>query len=482
MSPSSYLTRWRQSPATMVRELFKVEPDPWQEEALEAFPASPRMCMKACTGPGKTAVLAWLGWNFLLTRPHSMGGATSISGANLKSNLWTEFSRWYNRSSLLQAKFTLTKTEIFANEHPKTWKLEARTWAADANAEQIGNALRGIHAEYVLWLLDESGSYPDAIMPIAEAIFSGNPKEAHIVQAGNPTKLGGPLYKACTSARHLWRVIEITADPDDPKRTSRVSVEHARDQIAQYGRDNPWVLVNIFGKFPPSSLNSLIGPDEVAAAMKRYYREFEIGNAPRVLGVDVARFGDDASVICQRQGIQTFPFKKYRNIDSTQGAGLTARIWDDWGADGCFLDATGGFGAGWQDQLALLGKAAVPVQFAGQAHDKSRYVNKRAEMAFDAVDWIKRGGALPECPELTAALTQTTYTFMGDRFLLEPKADIKVKLGYSPDEFDSFILTFAEPVTGREGQRRRPARSAVSEYHPYAEMDKDAPKEYDWNR
>ena len=67
------------------------------------------------------------------------------------------------------------------------------------------------------------------------------------------------------------------------------SVEHARQMIAQYGETNPWIRVSIFGEFPQSSLNALIGPDEVSAAMKRYYREYEIGGAARVLGVDVAR-------------------------------------------------------------------------------------------------------------------------------------------------------------------------------------------------
>jgi hypothetical protein len=147
----------------------------------------------------------------------------------------------------------------------------------------IGNALAGLHARYVMWLLDESGAYPDAIMPVCEAIFAGDPTEAHIVQAGNPTHLSGPLYAACTKARRFWQVIEITADPDDPKRTTRVSVEHARQQIATYGRDNPWVKVRVFGEFPPASLNALIGPDEVSAAMRGYYQPSEIGSAAKII-------------------------------------------------------------------------------------------------------------------------------------------------------------------------------------------------------
>jgi phage terminase large subunit len=467
MSPAAeHIARWRRHPAQMVRDLFDIEPDAWQVEALEAFPHAPRLAFKACKGPGKTAVLAWLGWNFLLTRPHPMIGATSISGANLRSNLWTELARWRNNSPLLQHLFEMTKSAIFAKEHPETWKMEARTWPTDADSNQIGNALAGVHAKYVMWLLDESGDYPDAIMPTCEGIFAGEPVEAHIVQAGNPTKLGGPLYRACTGARNLWRVVEISADPDNPKRTPRVSVEHAREQIQQYGRDNPWVLVNIFGQFPPSSLNALIGPDEVSAAMKRYYREYEIGDAARVLGVDVARFGDDASVIFKRQGVQAYPILKFRNIDSTQGAGQVAREWDDWQADAAFVDASGGFGSGWVDQLRQLGRPPIEVHFSGEPHDKARYYNRRAEMYFEAVAWVKRGGALPECSELLSALCATTYAFKGDRFMLAPKDDVKAKIGSSPDEADAFALTFAAPVLSRRqqerGRRRRPY-SAVND-------------------
>ena len=462
---------WREHPSVMVRELFKATPDPWQDEALEAFPRNPRIAMKACAGPGKTAVLAWIAWNFLLTRPHPICAATSISGPNLKANLWTELARWRAKSPLLQARFEQTKTEIFNKESPSTWKLEARTWAQDADANQIGNALAGVHGKYVLWLLDESGDYPDAIMPVVESVFSGDPTEAHVVQAGNPTRLGGPLYRACTSARRLWFVVEITADPDDPKRSSRVSVEHARQQIEQYGRDNPWVQVRIFGHFPPASLNSLIGPDEVAAAMKRYYRLHEIGNAPKILGVDVAREGDDKSVIFPRQGIQAFPPENRRNIDSTQGAGWVARKWDDWNADGVFVDFTGGFGAGWVDQLLQLGKSPIPVIYSASAHDKERFYNKRTEMYFDAVEWIKRGGALPDCPELAAALTQTTYTFKGNRLLLEDKKQIKERLGYSPDDADAFVETFAEPVTPKPLGITSRRKGIQSDYDPFASMN-----------
>jgi len=445
MVPAEALRRWKADPDAMVRELFHVTPEPWQSAALKAFPTQQRICLKSSKGCGKTAFEAWLIWNFILTRPHPRIAACAISGANLSDNLWTELAYWRSKSPLLQGVFEWTKTRIFSKEHPETWWCSARAWSQSADRSQQANTLAGLHADYIMFVLDESGGMPEAIMASAEAALS-TCKEGHIIQAGNPTHLDGPLYRACTSEARLWHVIEISGDPDDPQRSTRVSAQWAREQIEKYGRENPWVLVNVFGKFPPSSLNVLIGPDEVSEAMKRLYREHEIGQSARVLGVDVARFGDDESVICSRQGLQTFPFVSYRNLDSTQGAGHTARKWGEWAADACFLDATGGFGAGWLDQLRLLGRAPVGVQFAGEPYDKTKYANKRAEMYFDMVAWIKRGGALPQSKELLSELTTTTYSFHGDKFILEPKEQIKARLGRSPDYADALCLTFASPV------------------------------------
>lgn len=462
----------------MVRELFGVEPDAWQIDVLQAFPHNQRMAMKAAKGPGKTGLLAWLCWNFLLTRPHPKVAATSISATNLADNLWTEMAKWQNKSELLKQTFTWTKSRIFANDHPETWWMSARTWSKTADKDQQANTLAGLHADYILFVLDESGGIPDAVMASAEAALSSC-IEGHIVQAGNPTHLSGPLYRACSTEKRLWHVTEITGDPDDPKRSPRISIQWARDQIEKYGRDNPWVLVNVFGRFPPSSLNSLIGPDDISAAKGRYYRADQIGNAALVFGVDVARFGNAASVIRPRRGIQVFPQTKLRSVTSTQGAGRVARMWDDQQADAVFVDGTGGFGAGWVDQLALLGKTAISVAFSGQAHAMQRYYNKRAEMYFDAAEWIKGGGALTEdCDELGAVMVATTYTFSGDRLLLEPKESVEAKVGYTLDDADAFVLTFGEPVSPKlQGIPRNAGMK--SEYDPFRSLSSAVSDSYD---
>jgi phage terminase large subunit len=440
------IRRWREHPASMVRELFGVEPDPWQVEVLESFPHSPRLAMKACKGPGKTTTLAWLCWNFLLTRPHPKIAATSISGDNLSDGLWTEMAKWQNKSILLLQTFTWTKSRIFANDHPQTWWMAARTWSKSADKDQQANTLAGLHADYILFVLDESGGIPDAVMAAAEAALSTG-IEMHIVQAGNPTHLEGPLWRACTIEARLWKVVTITGDPDDPQRSPRISIQWAREQIEKWGRQNPWVLVNVFGQFPPSSINALIGPDDIEAAFKRTYTDFQIGRRAMILGVDVARFGSAASVIFPRRGIQAFNPTKLRGVNSVQGAGTVARIWDDMQAQACFVDDTGGFGSGWIDQLEALGRTPIGIHFAGEANQNRRYANKRTEMYFESTDWIKNGGALPNVPELKAALPVTTYTFTkSGLMILEPKEMIEAKIGYSPDDADAFALTFAQPV------------------------------------
>jgi hypothetical protein len=179
--------------------------------------------------------------------------------------------------------------------------------------------------------------------------------EGHIVQAGNPTHLEGPLYRACTSERRLWHLTEITGDPDDPRRATRISTQWAREQIEKYGRDNPVGAGQRVRPLPAVlARHADRAPTNAPRRRKRAWRAEDIAEQPRILGVDVARFGDDSSVIFPRQGLVGLPPIKVRNIDGTQGAGLVARQWEDWQADACFIDDTGGFGSSWIDNLRRL--------------------------------------------------------------------------------------------------------------------------------
>src|SRR5437879_7762234 len=117
-SPATLLA-WANDPPRFVREQFGVTPDPWQDEVLAAFPHKQRLVMKACKGPGKTAVLAWLAWNFLATRASPKIAATSITGDNLADNLWAEMAKWQAKSEMLKAMFQWTRTRISHRAAPE---------------------------------------------------------------------------------------------------------------------------------------------------------------------------------------------------------------------------------------------------------------------------------------------------------------------------------------------------------------------------
>jgi hypothetical protein len=486
----SKLRAWREYPAQFVHDNFGVDPDRWQVEALAALggEANPRrrLCMKACTGPGKSAVLAWIGWHrlscFAAKGEHPKGAALSITRDNLKDNLWSELSKWQKRSEFLSSQFTWTKEQIYANDHAETWFLSARSFAKDADAEVIGRALSGLHSQFPFVLLDEIGDMPLAVGRAAEQIFTGCPTDALIAAAGNPTSTGGLLYQLCNALREQWSVITVTADPDDPQRTSRVDIELAREQINTHGRDNPWVMATILGLFPPAGFNALLGIEEVEAAMKRFYRIDQYSHAARILGVDVAREGDDQSVIFPRQGLVAFRPKAFRNVRSNVLAGHVAQAEDKWQADGVIVDGTGGWGSGVIDALSTMGRLGLDCQFAGKAFSP-KYANKRAEIWFEMAEWVKNGGALPSVPGLVAELTTPTYTFKGDKLLVEAKDQIKKRLGRSPDYADALAVTFAFPIAPKP-RHALPRPNAGSEYDPVAraaEQLRAAARQSDYN-
>jgi hypothetical protein len=474
------LRRWLEDPVVMVRELFGVEPDAWQADILRKFRETPRIAMLASKGVGKTTLLSWLIWNFMLTRPNPKVACISVDSNNLRDNLWSELALWKSKSPLLDHFFEMNSKMIFSKQEgfERVWFCAARSWKSSGSSQEQASSLSGLHAPYIMFVIDESGSMPDGILASAENALS-TCTEGHIVQAGNPERLEGPLYRAHRSPNQ-WMVVPINGDPENPNRSPRVDIEWARAQIAEWTRESDYVKINVLGQFPSASANALISEDEVDAAMKRFYREHETRGQARILGVDVARSeAGDASVVAKRQGLQMFDFIKRRGIDSNQGAGLVAREWDSWGADACFVDGTGGYGAGWIDQLRNLGKSAIDVKFNGTPHRADGFKNKRAEMAWDFVTWIKRGGALPYSVELKAALTRTHYYHDKDKLYIDPKDIVKLRINFSPDEFDAGMLTFADPVSvkpGISGPTRQ--RSAVAaSYNPFSEMDRIAASE-----
>ena len=476
------IKEWREDPVIFVRDQFDVEPDEWQKRALRAFASwdrdKIRVSLQACAGPGKSAVLAWCGWNFLSCYgekdEHPKGAAVSVSWDNLRDNLWVELAKWMNKSDYLKNSFTWTQTRIFANDHSETWFLSARSFSKSTDPEKLGATLSGVHSKFVLFLIDESGDIPIQVGKAAEQAVGETIQRGgfcKVLQAGNPISLDGMLYAASKSDDTY--VIRITGDPDDPERSPRINLQWAQEQIIKFGADDPWVMSYILGRFPSSSINSLLSVDEVEDAMQRTANLFQYGHSQKRLGVDVARFGLDSTIIFPRQGLAAF---KYAEMRKANGPDIAARIMlakQKWRSEREYIDDTGGFGATVIDNLIMGGFTPTGINFSSKAINE-KYFNKRAEMWIEMANWVKRGGCLPRCNKLKKELAAPTYTFKNGRLILESKEQIKKRLGFSPDIADALCLTFAEvdmPATDEFEYLRKDKPRYKSEYDPFAKKN-----------
>lgn len=203
----------------------------------------------------------------------------------------------------------------------------------------------------------------------------------------------------------------------------------------------------LYCDFTANAYNRLMSLEAINDAMTRELTEEDYKDMPKVMGVDVARFGDDCCVISKRQGLKVFELLVYKEVDNMTFAGMIAKEIDDWGPDTVFIDA--GRGEGVIDRLRQIGyKQIVEVPFGGKAIQDTRYMNKRAEMWDYCRQWLDDGGCLPYDTELRTELSMPEYTFDAmNRIKLESKESIKEKTGRSPDLADALCLTFAYPVS-----------------------------------
>lgn len=484
---------WCVSTTEFVRDNFRVEPDRWQRKVLDEFDSpdpKKRIAMVACVGPGKSAVEAWCGWKFLACFGDAVdkpkGLATSITSDNLRDNLWAEFSKWQAQSQFLSNCFTWTTSRIFANGHESRWFIGARAWPKTASPDEQGKTFSGLHSRYVLVLADESGGIPVPVLRAGEQALS-TCEWGRILQGGNPLSLEGMLYAASSTYRQLWTLVRVSGDPNDPDayvNAPRLLAHHvegdqacgcprcwAAQQIAAYGVDNPWVQAYILGMFPKGTINTLLSVEEIEAAMKRTYRYEEYGYAQKRLAIDMARFGDDRTVLWPRQGLANFRPIVMRHARTTEIAGRAAVACDLWGKKGGLVeqitvDDTGHWGAGVIDQLLAGQYPVIPILYHDKALDP-RYANRRAEMWFNGADAIKRGAALPFLPEMVGELSQPTYVFVNGKIQLEPKDLVKKRLGRSPDLADACMQTYAFPDQPREQlHRAHETTHALTEFNP----------------
>ena len=389
-------------------------------------------------GVSKSATTAMLVNWIMSTRPNARGVVTANTAPQLESKTWAELAKWTKRSVFCDWFDVGTgrgSMKMVARAAPESWAVFGQT-----SREENSESFAGLHAadSTAFYVFDEASAIPAKIWEVAEGgLTDGSPMWFAF---GNPTRTGTKFFECFNAQRHRW--ITRTVDSRTCQLTNKAQLD---EWLADYGIASDFVKVRVLGQFPSASSLQFIDRDVVETAMSRELPDAR-GEAI-VMGVDVARFGDDQTVIFTRAGrdAREWPVIRMSKVDTMQVAARVAERANLFRSAGRAVQIAvdgGGVGGGVVDRLRALGFDVTEVQFGGKSFDR-KWANKRAEIWGLMRDWLV-GGALPQDDDLLADLTNVEYGFTSaDAILLEKKADMKRRGLASPDAADALAITFA---------------------------------------
>jgi hypothetical protein len=459
-------------------------PDTWQRDMLlkvkNGLPLGTaiRIAVASGHGPGKSALVSWLILWAMSTCVDTRGVVTANTATQLHTKTWAELAKWH-ALCICGPWFELTATSIYSKDpaHEKTWRIDCISWS-----ETRTEAFAGLHnqGKRILVLFDEASAIPDVIYETTEGALTDTDTEIIWGVFGNPTRNTGRFRECFPGGKfsHRWDYLRVDS------RTARLTnKQEIAEWIKDYGEDSDFVRVRVKGEFPRASSTQFIGVDVVDAAMSAERDPPVTIYDPLILGVDVARFGSDKTVLRFRRGrdARSMPAVKLRSLDTMQIAARIAELNERHRPDAIFVDE-GGVGAGVVDRCRYLKLPVTGVQFGASPDRGSQtqsgqltYANKRAEMWGLMRDWLA-GGALDDDPELKAELTAVEYGYVMreglDAIILEKKEDMKKRGLASPDDADALALTFAYPVAPSDHthQLRGGVGHHQADYNPLAAM------------
>jgi hypothetical protein len=356
---------------------------------------------------------------------------------------------------------------IGAGDVSKNWRVDAMTCR-----EENSEAFQGLHAanSTPFYIFDEASGIPDKIW---ESRFGGaTDGEPMSFDFGNPTRKSGYFFENCIGRyRHRYNVRSV--DSRSVRITNKALMEEWRHD---WGEDSDLFKVKVKGEFPSAGSVQFIPTDLVMDAQMQM--PVTSLNDAVIIGVDVARFGDNNTVLYPRVGMdaKSFPFRTYNGLDNVQVAEKVIELVNDFKALGknqptIFVDG-GGLGGGVVDILRRLGYSPIDVNFGGKAADR-KWWRKGDEMWGRMKDAMQRL-SIPDDADLRDQLTQREYGFSqdGSRIRLESKADMVKRGVQSPDIADALALTFAAEVAPTDIRLNVQAANQVKwDYDPLTMRD-----------
>lgn len=457
----------------------KLGPEPWQKEllcqvrdGLLTHHEAVQIATASGHGIGKSTFVSWITLWAFSTFPGTRGVITANTENQLKTKTWVELAKWF-RLFIARDLFDLQATRLFARDPllADEWRIDQVPWS-ERNVE----AFAGLHnkGKRILVVFDEASAIPDNIWETTEGALTDSDTQILWLVFGNPTRNTGRFRECFPGGKHAGSWLTHRVDSREVSITNKVQIDK---WIAAYGEDSDFVRIRVKGEFPRVGAMEFISralAEEAAQRELERYNRFD----PLIIGVDVARFGDDESVIFIRKGrdARTYPPLRFSKTDTMTLAGKVAELAGRLRADAIFVDG-GGVGGGVVDRLRQLRVPCIEVQFGAKPDSLNAdepnvsYANKRAEMWGALRAWLATG-SIADDKEVIEQLSGTLYGFNSNNAIqLERKEDMKKRGLSSPDIADALALTFAYPVlpsifAGGPEELQEPA--VLTEYDPFA--------------
>lgn len=387
------------------------------------------------------------------------GVVTAGTGTQLSTKTVPEISKWF-KLSYNGDWFDIRATSIRSAEKKRelSWRLDFVTWS-----EHNTDAFAGLHNKLKLIILiyDEASAIADPVWEVSEGALTDEQTIIIWLAFGNPTKNTGRFRECFGKFKHRWKTFQI-----DSRTVEGTNKSELAKWVEDYGEDSDFVRVRVRGEFPRAGSSQFISSETVAAA--RRYRAEGFAGLPKILSVDVARFGDDQTVIGTRQGRKAVILAKYRGKDTVAVAELVIEWMGKEKPDAVIIDADG-IGAGVVDHIRFRGYTDKLFEFHGgaTASDATQYFNRRAEVWGLMRDWLGAEAQIQDDPELESDLTGPEYGFSNKQQIqLERKEDMKKRGLSSPDCGDMLAMTFgvivAPPIRLPEPEMRYPGQDGLS--------------------
>lgn len=421
-----------------------------QAEIAQSVRENRRTAVRSCHDAGKSfiasVIAAW--W----IDSHPPGEAFIVSTAptyqQVHAILWEEIRARHKRSSALPGR-VLQSDE---------WKLDDGTLVGYGRkpADTDEHGFQGIHRRYVLVILDEACGIPEQLWTAVEAITTN--ADARILAIGNPDDPSTEFAKVCKPGSG-WNTIGIsafdtpnfTAEPvPESLRPMLLAPEWVEDKQRRWGETSPRYVSKVLGEFPEIGEDTLISPKWIEAAQERTLDA--VGD--RRLGVDVARFGSDETVLMQVDGPHARVVATYAKQSTTETTGHVAGIARDLLGAGFEIHVDGvGVGAGVVDQLAEAGWPVWDMQAGAAPADPEHFLNARAEWYWGLRERFEQGGIDidPADDDLAAQLGAIRYKYTArGQIQIESKDDMRKRGLPSPDRADALMLAYGrvDPMAG----------------------------------